>query len=519
MLHDTTGPKRGCKRRSSIVTHPSPHGLQTLGGVLFEKIDLLAGPGRHPGELYTVSKRCYAEVRHRLRTMSVPFTAVCGYRTSLRDSLRRITGVPGVEHLLSVEGLALDKLTHVYFTDDCKWGANDSLESLPQLRVLRAHGARPSMVAHNRSLQHLDLGVCHHLRDLTELIPARHSLVSLRLHSRHLRDISVLQGFQKLTDLALSACVSLENISALGLCRRLTTLDLRGCGLTDITALAVCRQLTTLDLSMNTSLVDISTLAACPRLATLYLVDTGICDTASLAHCPELTTLDVRYSSTLRDISALGSCPLLARLYLTECHALETIGPLVRCQRLQHLDIVGCSDLTDLDAIGLMGSLTLLRLDAVVGVPMLPGLTTLQVFTGHCVDFRLFPGLTALTIDSTIQVDLDGIRDCTQLRNLTLLDCEYLVDVSAIMGCTELTTLRIASCPRLHYVAVSGHPSLQHLQITSCGELYEVEAEDCPRLASTEITHCRSIEFCSLHRNPAMLSTVVSECPRLQEVV
>jgi Leucine-rich repeat (LRR) protein len=520
---------------------------------LLEKIDQMDN-GDTPGELYAVSRECHRGLRHRLRTIAVPFSAVHGYDLHSRAGIQHLTDVPSVQELLSADGLTLDQISHVEFEEDCTWGDDDSLATLSQLRVLSAPGASLSLIAANRCLQVLDLGRCS-LVDLEGLTPIRHTLNTLRLKSEHLRDFSALRGCTELTILSLRWCKSLTNLSVLAECTQLTTLDLPSCRIVDISALAACPQLTTLDLRFN-PITDISALAACTQLTTLSLPWTDIRTASSLDHCPKLTTLDMTGCHELIDISALADCPLLTSLDMVECYHLGRIAPLVGCKRLQHLDITGCSGINDVHTIGSMESLTSLymgTLDVTLDVPRHRGLTTLHVFSGTGVDFRRFPGVTTLHIDSTDQTNLAGIGDCTLLRELILLDCAQLTDLSALVDCPELrvlqitscqslthvhtyrslthlridrcpnlthvhvsgnrslTHLRIDRCPNLTHVDVSGHRSLQHLRVNKCSNLSVVEAADCQRLQSIELRKCASMDALNIPRNPALVTLKVSQ--------
>ena len=491
------------------------HGLPALSNDLLVKIDGLAEPAPRPGEVYAVSRQCHQGLAYRLRTVVVPFSAVHGYRSCARANIRRLSGVPSLQQLLSVETLALDQISHLEFKDDCAWHATDSLAPFQQLRVLRARGARPSLCATNRSLQDLDLGICHGLVDVAGLVPVRHSLTRLTLGSKNLRDISALARIKNLVSLTLGWCISLVDLSALGHCTQLTDITLVGCGASDLSALAGCTRLTTLILNRHGTgdLVGISALGRCTQLTTLNLRDCGVSDISALATCTRLTTLDLAGNGSLADIaalaqctrletldisgcytlteiSALGTCPLLTSLDMTQCDRLRRIAPLVRCRNLRRLCIKDCSGIADISTLGAIPSLVSLYMGvrySLHDVPLHRGLRTLYVFCGPGVDFDRFPGLTTLTIDSTAKGDLEGIYACTRLRKLTLVGCEDLVDISALMDCSELTELQIDRCVSLGSVRIHSHPSLQRLRINNCPGL-SVEVEDCPRLTSVTVS-------------------------------
>jgi Leucine-rich repeat (LRR) protein len=464
-----------------------------------------------------------------MRTVSVPFSAIKGYFSPVLGgsscpgtAIRRLTGVPSVTQLLAVEGLVLDQITHLEFQEGCPWRDTDSLSALPELRVLSAPGARPSLFAANRSLEVLDLGT-YPFEDLRGLHPVRHSLKTLRLESETLHDISELKRFPKLAVLRIW-CRSLVDISALEWCTRLTTLNLSSCGVSDLSALTACKQLTSVTLSRcaDETLWDLSALGTCIQLTTLEAQHCAISDLSALrtcanlteldltgnesltdisalARCPSLQTLFLRGCWDLPDISSLAECPLLTNLDMTQCVNVRDIAPLKQCLKLRHLEIVDCGSITDTTAIGSMASLTSLYM-GVRGskhdVPRHDNLTDLRVFSEWGLDFARFPSLTTLHIESVHLVELAGIGACPRLRKLTLVGCGDLSDISGIENCPELRKLYIDSCESLGTVRIH-NPSLRHLRINNCPGLSDIEV-DGPRLTRFVLSPQRSYTICRL---------------------
>ena len=124
----------------------------------------------------------------------------------------------------------------------------------------------------------------------------------------------------------------LSDITAIGSCTNLHTLDLQDCGLLrDITVLGngKFRSLHTVSLKGSSNLTDITALGKCTSLRFL-----------DLSNCDQLT-----------DISALGHCSLLYRLYLTSCPYLTDITALGKCSSLKVLDVSQCRRLRNLEVL------------------------------------------------------------------------------------------------------------------------------------------------------------------------
>jgi len=84
----------------------------------------------------------------------------------------------------------------------------------------------------------------------------------LRLFQGNVTDVSALGGCARLHTLDLSYCRQLLDVSALGGCAALRTLDLSQCSLlSDVSALAGCAALHTLDLWGCYRVTDVSVLA------------------------------------------------------------------------------------------------------------------------------------------------------------------------------------------------------------------------------------------------------------------
>jgi Leucine Rich repeats (2 copies) len=163
-------------------------------------------------------------------------------------------------------------------------------------------------------------------------------------HQPDHHSLSMLEGVV-LRDLHTLTLKELTDISALGSCSNLHTLNLISCWqVTDISVLGSCSNLHALALFNNDQLTDISALGSCSNLHTL---DLSYCwqvtDISALGSCSNLHTLHLSCCWQLTDISALGSCSNLHTLNLSFCRQVTDISALGSCLYLRTLNLVGCN--------------------------------------------------------------------------------------------------------------------------------------------------------------------------------
>ena len=150
-----------------------------------------------------------------------------------------------------------------------------------------------------------------------------------------------------------------------------TNLSLSGCtGLSDLSPLGGLPQLSSLDLSDCTGVSDLSPLAGLPRLRALFLdYCTGLSHLSPLAGLPRLDWLSLSGCSGLSDLSPLAGLTELHTLYLDYCTGLSDLSPLAGLTRLSGLSLHGCTGLSDLSPLTGLTDLRTLDLDGCTSLP------------------------------------------------------------------------------------------------------------------------------------------------------
>jgi len=121
------------------------------------------------------------------------------------------------------------------------------------------------------------------------------------------------------------------DVSALGSCSHLHTLNLRNTQVADVSALGSCSNLHRLHLG-NTQVVNVSALGSCSSLRTLCLASTQVVNVSALGSCSSLHTLNLM-NTQVADVSALGSCSSLRVLCLSR-EQVAGVGALGSCSVL-----------------------------------------------------------------------------------------------------------------------------------------------------------------------------------------
>jgi hypothetical protein len=157
---------------------------------------------------------------------------------------------------------------------------------------------------------------------------------------------------------------SITDVSFLGNCPHLTTLDLKGCDqLTDFSFLRDLPQLKTLDLSSCRQLTDFSFLRGCQQLTTLNLSwCTQITNVSFLRDLPHLKTLDLSWCTQITNVSFLRGCQQLKELDLSGCRQITDFSFLRDCQQLKALNLSWCTQITDVSFLRGCQQLTTLNL-------------------------------------------------------------------------------------------------------------------------------------------------------------
>lgn len=154
-----------------------------------------------------------------------------------------------------------------------------------------------------------------------------------------------------LTELSLSDCPTLTNVSFLRSIPNLTTLSLNHCmGLTTMKHIGTLRKLTELNLVNCCRLEeeDMSALSPLLHLRELNLLYcTGFKSLEGIETLNNLTSLDMSGCTDLTNLSALRGLDQLTQLNISECSAITDICILHRLNRLTTLDLTGCENIPE----------------------------------------------------------------------------------------------------------------------------------------------------------------------------
>ena len=153
----------------------------------------------------------------------------------------------------------------------------------------------------------------------------------------------------------------------------------------------------------------------------------------------------------------------IRHLDLSRCTKIEDLNPLIFLD-LEELNLMGCSNLVDLEPLTYQMNLQKLNLSAcrkainhlhlLTKFPSLRELdiSFLSMWDGKFL-FSTLPFLQSLEVLKLIEcpglTTLSPLVNFTKLQNLQLSINEDLTDVHAVSRCTELKVLDIRICPRL----------------------------------------------------------------------
>jgi len=279
----------------------------------------------------------------------------------------------------------------------------------------------------------------------------------------HLPSLDGMQYFTNLTQLDLSGCAQVNDLTPLAGLTSLIKLDLSGCAqVSDLTPLAGLTSLTWLNLSGCAQVSDLTPLAGLTSLTWLNL---GHCaqvrDLAPLAGLTSLTTLDLSGCAQVNDLTPLADLTSLTWLDLSGCAQVNDLTPLAGLTSSTWLDLSGCAQVNDLTPLaGLTGS-TELNLSGCDQLTTL-GLTGLT-------------GLTALNLSGCDQLTTLGLTGLTSLTALNLSGCTQVRDLTPLAGLTSLTWLNLGGCAQVSDLTpLAGLTSLTELDLSRCAQVSDL---------------------------------------------
>lgn len=179
---------------------------------------------------------------------------------------------------------------------------------------------------------------------LSRLVNMLPHLESLLFTESSIYNFGSLASAKQMTQLDLSGCLHMNDVTPLTFCSKLSTLRLRGCEyIPDITPLASCPLLVALNLKCCCGIFDFGALALCTALRALNLGDTRIFDLTPLASCTRLSSLELCDLEDTIDIRPLAACTSLNLLSLDGCHSIQDFrvlaapcSPHLELAELQH---------------------------------------------------------------------------------------------------------------------------------------------------------------------------------------
>lgn len=130
-------------------------------------------------------------------------------------------------------------------------------------------------------------------------------------------DLSPIGSFSNLTRLDLAGN-GISDFSPLKQLTTLTSLNLQATGFSDCSVLTPLTGLTDLTLSGNPGVKDLTPLGACKQLNSLQLEDTGVTDVSPLQALPELRSLHLD-RCPISDFTQFSTMTQLKSLYLVDC--------------------------------------------------------------------------------------------------------------------------------------------------------------------------------------------------------
>jgi NACHT domain len=166
-----------------------------------------------------------------------------------------------------------------------------------------------------------------------------------------------VQYFTSLTELQLSDCSAVSDLSPLKDLTQLTKLNLSDCSaVSDLSPLAALTELTELHLSDCSAVSDLSPLADLIQLKVLNLSGCSHLSVFDLLSLTQLEKLDLSGCSQLSTIKLAGMAKL-RELDLTNCYQVSNLSSLAELMQLKTLYLLGCTQVTDLSVLARLDSL------------------------------------------------------------------------------------------------------------------------------------------------------------------
>lgn len=300
-------------------------------------------------------------------------------------------------------------------------------------------------------------------------------------------------------------------------------------------------------LSGCTALSSFSGLESMPPLTHLFVENCHAAGAASMisgpqleyvafTRCPQLTGLSlslpsesgeaVRSATQQSGVVRVSECPLIARVVipphfpLKEFTASNTrfgdLRILRACVALAHLDVHGCSRLTDITP--LLNLQTLRSVDVsdtaatnpLATLSRLPQLTELRV--NGCFlpnDLRELATAVSLKVIEAARTQLEsleGLADCVLLERVRVSHCPRLINVSALFTLPHLTFVDVSFTPIRKLRRFKSFHMLEEMYLAGCRNLKDFALW-------SDLERARSLRVLDLHYSDIRRIAVWKTCP------
>ncbi len=208
------------------------------------------------------------------------------------------------------------------------------------------------------SLSHLILSGNEKLTDIGAIAPLSNTLTELVIDGCSVKDISVLNGFERLTRLSADGN-GIADISALGGCEQLVSLNVANNEVTTLEVFASHKLLTSVNVSGN-RLVSLKGLESSIALKSVLAADNEIASLDGLKNTTLLETVDFS-NNAITDISVLTASAEQLRAVVLNGNNINDLSALSGCVVLSELR-ADKNNISDISALGAMTELKFLSL-------------------------------------------------------------------------------------------------------------------------------------------------------------
>ncbi len=269
------------------------------------------------------------------------------------------------------------------------------------------------------------------------------NLVSLTIQDSIADDYSVFEKLPQLETLDLSgSLISFEALEYVGMLRKLTSLNLQGCGLSNIEALGNLTALKWLNLADN-SITHISSIVEMKELQYLNLKSNGVVSLDALNGIHTLTEFDVS-GNKVTTLAPLQHCTNMQILHV-DSNELMSVGALSHMVELTILTAAN-NHLEDISALSNSTKMTLLDvsnnfLTSVDCIAQMPNLTELNISHNEVLDLPQLEPTFHLQRFYASYNQLLSVDALAGLQELAIVDVDYnedLMDIEVLISCRLL---------------------------------------------------------------------------------